>query len=259
MRVGGDGDFQFLQGGILVVAPGAGVGADAEVTVRQRPLGGPLAHGLGEQGDGRHQVQHTAAHAGGSLCNAQRRERLAGTAGHDELAAVLILEAGHHIVERGLLVGAQREWLAAQRQVLRLAFGEVGPVEGSAGEVAKTEHGASRLQFGDGLDGVRPPAIASVNDDSGSEGFPRGGGDEGIQVRLADPRAGRVALALNGAVAAVAFFGHKVDAGVRSVEIHPFRRPLGPEPNLGEALAVDGVQREVGFHQPLEQTPLVGL
>ena len=227
--------------------------------MRQCPLRGPLAHGLGEQGDGRHQVQHPSAHAGGRLRNAQRRERLAGTAGHDELAAVAILEAGHHVVERGLLVGAQRERLTAQRQILRLAFGKIGPVEGPAGEVAKTEHGASGLQFGDGLDGVRPPAIAGVNDDAGGEGFPRRGGDERIQVRLADARAGRVALALNGAVAAVAFFGHQVDARVRAVEIHPFRRPLGPEPNLGEALAVDGVQKEVGFHQSLEQTPLVGL
>ena len=227
--------------------------------MRQRPLRGPFAHGLGEQGDGRHQIQHPAANAGLCFRDAQSGEGLAGTAGHDEFAAVVIREALGHVVERGLLVGAERERLAAQRQILRLAAHEVGPVERSAGEFAKAEHGAGGPHRADGLDGVRPPTVAGIDDDACGEGFPCGGGDEGVQVWLADACAGRMALALDGAMAAVPFFGHQVDAGVRTVEIRARRRPLRPEPNLGEALPVDGILGEVRLHQPLEQTPLVGL
>ena len=47
-RVRGDGDLQFLKRCVLVVAPGAGIGADADVAVRDRLLRRPFAHRLRE-------------------------------------------------------------------------------------------------------------------------------------------------------------------------------------------------------------------
>ena len=169
-RVRGDGDFKLLEGGVLVVAAGPGVGADADVAVDGRALRRPLPHRLGEQGDRRHQVQDPAAGARHGFRDAQRGEGLAGAAGHDELAAIVVPEAGEHVVERGLLVGPQTEGLVAEGEVFRRGAREVGPVERAAREVAEAEHGAGGLQALDGLAGVRPPAVAGVHDDAGGKG-----------------------------------------------------------------------------------------
>ena len=48
-RVGRDRDLQFLQRGVLVVPPGARIGADPDITVRDRPLFRPCPHRLLEQ------------------------------------------------------------------------------------------------------------------------------------------------------------------------------------------------------------------
>ena len=258
-RVRGDGDFELLERGVLVVAPRPGVGADAHVAVGYRALRRPLPHRLGEQGDRRHEVQHPAAGARHGFRDAQRGEGLAGAAGHDELAAIVVPEAGEHVVERGLLVGPQTEGLAAEGEVFRLAVREVGPIERSAGEVAEAEHGAGGLQMLDGPAGVRPPAVAGVHDDAGGERVAGRRGDEGVEMRLRDLRARRVTLALDGATAAPALLGDEVDARIGAVEVRPRGGPLGPEPDVGETLPVERVLEEVRLHQPLEETPLLCL
>ena len=49
-----------------------------------------------------------------------------------------------------------------------------------------------------------------------------------------------------------------VFARLWGVEAGPRTRPLGPQPDVGEAFRVEGVFDEVCLHQPLEETPLLG-
>ena len=258
-RVGGDGDLELLERGVLVVAPGARVRTDADVAVRERLLLGPFAHGLREQRNRRHQIEHPPADAGDLLRDAQRGEGLARPAGHDQLAAVVLREAGGHVVERGALMRAQAIGFAPEGEVFRFAMDEVRPVERAAREIAEAQHGTCRLERCDGLDGVRPPPVAGIDDDAGRERVAGRGGDEGVEVGLRYPGIGGVALALDGAEPALALFGDEIDAGVGGVEAGPRTHPFGPQPDVGEALPVERVLDEVPFHQPLEEAPLTGL
>ena len=92
-RVSGDRNLQLLKRGVLVVAPRPGIRADADIAVRHRTLLRPLPHRLLEQQNRRHQIEHPPANAGHRLGDAERGEGLAGAAGHDELAAVVLDEA----------------------------------------------------------------------------------------------------------------------------------------------------------------------
>ena len=99
-RVGGDRDFKLLKRGVFVGTPGAGVGADADIAVRHRPLLRPFAHRLLEQRDRRHQIEYPAADAGDGFRDAQRCKGLARPARHDQLAATMLLKTVRHVVER---------------------------------------------------------------------------------------------------------------------------------------------------------------
>ena len=74
---------------------------------------------------------------------------------------------------------------------------------------------------------------------------------------LRNPRAGCVALALNGAVAAFALLGDQIDASIGAIESWLYRGPLRPQPDLGEAPLANRVLAEVRLHQPLEEASLV--
>ena len=249
-----------MQRCVLVYAPSGRVGADPDVAVWHRLLGRPFPHRLSEQRDRRHQVQRPAADACDRLRYPERDKGLAGAACHDQLAAVTRLEAFDHIVERGLLMRPQAERLVTIGQVLRFVSPEIGPVERTADQVVEPKHGERVLERRDGPEGIRSPSVAGVHDDAGREGLARRGGDERIELGLRDSRARGVALALNGAVApAVSFLGNQIDPRIGAIEIGTLDCPLGPQPDRGEPLPVDGVLDEVGLHQPFEQAPLVSL
>ena len=220
---------KFLKRGVLVAATGVGIGADADVAVRYRLLRRPFAHRLREQRNRRHQIEHPPADTGDRFGDTQRGEGLARAAGHDELAAVVPLEAVDHVVERGALVRAQAVGFAPEGQVFRLAANEVRPVERAARQIAEAQHGTRRLERRDGLDGVRTPPVAGIDDDAGGEGVASGSGDERVEVGLRYSGAGGVALALDGADAAAALLGHEIDAGVGAAEAGPRTRPFGPQ------------------------------
>ena len=258
-RVRGDRDFKLLKRCVLVVAPCPGVGADADVAGGRRALRRPLPHRLGEQGYRRHQVQDPAADACHGFRDAQCGKGLAGAAGHDELAAIVVPETGGHVVERGLLVAPQTEGFVAEGKVFRYAAHQVGPIERPAGEIAEAQHGAYGLQRFDGLAGVRPPAVAGVHDDAGGERVAGRSGDEGVEVGLRYLRTGRMAFALDGAVAAPALLGNEVDARIGAVEVRSHGGPFGPEPDVGETFPVERVVEEIRLHQPLEEAPFLGL
>ncbi len=167
-------------------------------------------------------------------------------------------EAVDHVVERSALVRAQAVGFAPEGQVFRLAANEVRPVERAARQIAEAQHGTRRLERRDGLDGVRTPPVAGIDDDAGREGVAGRGGDERVEVGLRYLGAGGVALALDGADADAALLGNEIDAGVRAAEAGPRTRLFGPQPDVGESLPVERVLDEVPFHQPFEETPLLG-
>ena len=152
--------------------------------MRDRLLHRPFPHRLLEQRDRRHQIEHPAADTRNGFRDAQCSKGLACSAGHDQLAAIMRLEASGHVVERGLLMRAQAERLVPIRQRLRVVVDQIGPVERPAREIAEADHRAGGLQWGDGLERVRPPSITGIDDDARGEGIARRRRDERIEVRL---------------------------------------------------------------------------
>ena len=73
-------------------------------------------------------------------------------------------------------------------------------------------------------------------------------------MRFRYPCTRRVALALNGAVAACAFLGNEINPYIGAVKTGLLRCPFRPEPDRGETFLVDKVLQEVRLHQPLEET-----
>ena len=68
----------------------------------------------------------------------------------------------------------------------------------------------------------------------------------------------RVTLALDGAVAAGAFFRDQVNAGVGAIEIRVYRRPFLPQPDLGKTVLVERILEKVCLDQPFKEAALVG-
>ena len=107
--VGGDGDIEIVGGDVLgflgdLLVRAHGVGLEWQVLLR---LGGPLLERLREQRDGGNEEEDAglvAVELREALGEAQRSEGLAGAAGHDELAAVVGLEAGDGLRDGLLLV-----------------------------------------------------------------------------------------------------------------------------------------------------------
>ena len=146
-RLGARGyrNLELVQRRVLVVAAGAGVGADADVATGNSALLRPLPHGRLEQRNRWHKVQGAAADSRNALSDPQCRKGLAGPACHDELATVAFVEAPDHVVESRLLVGSKAVRFAPVGQRLRLVLAEVGPVERSSR--ADAEMNESRSGF----------------------------------------------------------------------------------------------------------------
>ena len=256
LRVRGDRDFKLLKRGVFVVSSGACIGADPDIAMRDRPLRRPFPHRLLEQRYRRHQIEHPPPDTRNGFRYAQRCKGLARTARHDQLAAIVIFESAGHVVERGLLMGAQAERLVPKGKVFRFIVDEVGPVERPTSEIAEAKHGACGLQWSNGLDRVRPPSVAGIDHDTGCEGVTGRCGDERIEMKLRNLGARRVALALNGTVTALTLLGDQVDTGIGAIESLLQVRPFGPQPDFGEPFLVEGILDEVRLHQPLEEAPL---
>ena len=256
-RIGGDRNLQFLKRGVLVVVAGASIGTDPDITVRDRPLLRPFTHRLLEQRDRRHQIERPPPDARDRFRDAQRGKGLARATRHDQLAATLRLEAAGHVVERGLLMGAQAERLALYRQRFRCLADQVWPIDRPAGKIAEAEYGAGGGQWCDGLRRGGAPLVAGIDDDACGERFTGRGRDEGIEVRLRYSRARRVALALNGAIAACAFYRDEIDARIAAREPRLPLYPFGPQPDISEPIPVEWVLDEVRLHQPFEKVALL--
>ena len=256
-RIRGDRDFKFLDRCVLVIASGARIGANADIAMRNRLLHRPFPHRLGKQRYRRNEIQHTAPDARDRFRQAQRGKGLARTTGHDQLAAIVIFEAAGNIVERGLLMRPQTVRFMSEGQRFRLVADQIGPVEGRAEQIAEAKHRACRPEREDGLDRVRPPLVAGVDDDPCGERIASRRGDERIEMRFRNLRARRVTLALNGAVAARTLLCDQIDPRVSAIETALMLGPFGPPPDRGETLLVERILGEIRLHQPLEEAPLL--
>nr|VFK13229.1 MAG: hypothetical protein BECKLPF1236A_GA0070988_100844 [Candidatus Kentron sp. LPFa]VFK24465.1 MAG: hypothetical protein BECKLPF1236C_GA0070990_1001316 [Candidatus Kentron sp. LPFa] len=83
------------------------IGADREAVERGLALLGPFGEGLGEEGEAQHQEEHPLAGTRHGLGDIEGGEGLAGAAGHSELAAVGLAQAGGDVLEGVFLVGTK--------------------------------------------------------------------------------------------------------------------------------------------------------
>ncbi len=76
----------------------ARIGADGEGAQRPSGFDGPLFQGLLQKGNRRNKEEHRAVFRCEAFGDFQRGERLAGSACHDELAAIMGAESGDDVV-----------------------------------------------------------------------------------------------------------------------------------------------------------------
>ena len=170
----------------------------------------------------------------------------------------MLPEAARDIIECGLLVRLQSVELLAIGKIFRFSLDQIRPVERPAGETAEPKHLALRFQALDRLICIRSPRIPGVYKKAPCEWFPCGSGNERIKMFLGNVRVGCITLALDGAVATVAFLGYQVDPDVHAIEIDPLRRPFRPKPDIAKTIPVERILDEVCFHQSLEKAALLG-
>ena len=254
----GQGVGVFL-GGVVAFGAlvGLGVGADADGVEGIGGVVAPGHEGLVEQGDGGDEEEDEAFAAGLLLDQAQGGEGLAGAAGHDELATVVLDVVGGGGREGLLLVVAEGlggDGGAGGETRERLPIG----VEGLEAREGHHLHG-------DGAVGKRPfgvvaPGIGGGEDKAVGEGalgafegkvFAERG-QEGVDVGLGDDVAVFVALGLDAIERAVDVLGHQVNARVLA------KVELRPKPDAGELRLVERQAREQTFHQMLETLPQRG-
>ena len=258
-QIGRDRNLQFLEGGVLVSPTGTGIRADADIAMGYSALLRPLAHRLLEQRNRRDQVQDLSSRTGHGLGKAQRSKGLPGTAGHHELAAVMIRETPKDILERVLLMRAQGKAFAAPRQTLGAVRKKVRPIDRPISEVPEPEDLTRGLQALNGLLRVPTPLIASINHDSPRKRITRRRRNERVEVILRDTGTRGIELALDGAASAEGVFSDEIDSSVRTVEAWRESRPLRPKRDGRELVGIEGILTKIALHKALEESALLNL
>ncbi len=262
--VGGGGVAQLVDEGLddVLVAlaalfPDLGVGADGEAVQGDGALLGPLGEGLGEEVERGDEEENEPVGAGDLLGDLEAGEGLAGAAGHDELAAVGLLEAEEDLGLGALLMGAQGLFGLQCGGGSGLAGLELGPVDLGVLEVVEVDLADGRLLVGEGGLGVVAPVVGGGDDEAAGEAGFAGGGEEAVDVGFPHAVVGRVAFALDGVVfPGAAGAGDEVDAGVLGGDAElggaDLLGPIGEEPDLGVEVGVAGLVAEVGADEFLE-------
>ena len=124
----------------------------------------PLLQRLGQQRNGGHQEQHQAVGRRFLLHDLERGEGLTRAAGHDQLAALVGLEAFGHGLQRRLLV-LEGLLLGAQHHLVRLGQGELGPIHGAVFQVRHPQAGARDLLGLQRVFGVLAPLVGGGHDE----------------------------------------------------------------------------------------------
>lgn len=269
LAVRGDGHLEVVRGDVFCLAAGLVVGADGEALQVEAGLRGPLAQRLGEQRDGGDEEQHAGATAvllRHLLGEAQRGERLAGAAGHDEFAAVVAVEPGHDAVDRLLLVRARLERLAPGEAHLHLGAGEDHvPVHRRLSDLAVADAAGRDLLVLQRLLRVLRPLVGGGDDVAVDEVFHlrfrlervAGRLEERVDVLLLNASGRLVELRLDGdPFAVVTLTRNEVDAGVGLAAVVA---PLVPALYLVELGGEYRVCLEEVDHQLLKRDPVLAL
>ena len=240
------------------------IGADAHRAQGLLCVEAPLAQRLPQQGDARHEEKH-GAHLE-RFGYAEAGVGLARAAGHDELAAVVVLKVGFGFVDgqclmfEGLLVRC--DGLLPGESTVK-GF----PIYGQLREFGQMQNL--------GLDGLASEALGSGGGEAVVGGVDpqtevemmlrslvvderaRRGGEESVHIRLVYLGVGTVAFTLHRPVATADGAAHEVDARVEERDAGAVRK-VGPQPHLLQLVAVGWYGAEHGLHQAFEATPLVG-
>ncbi|CKM69207.1 Uncharacterised protein [Mycobacterium tuberculosis] len=257
-RVGGDRDRHIVDVVVLGRARHLGVRAHRERPHIQLTLCGPLPQRLAQQRNRGHQQQNPRAAAvvgGDALGDLERGERLAGAAGHDQLAAIVAhREPAEHRVDRLLLVRPQLVAFGRGQVHLQVAGrpGDV-PVDRRFGDLGHADALHRDQLIGQRVLGIAAPPIRRGDDHPVGEARLARRGEKRVDVPLGQCVRRLVELALDrGVVAGVTFAGDQVDSGVGPA---PPLRPVDPPPHHVVLLGHRRVQLEIAHHQLLELGP----
>ena len=229
----------------------------------------PLLQRLRQQRNGRHKKEHPGPAAivfGDLLRQTQRRERLAGAARHDELAAIMRGETLDGLVNRLLLMRPGRKSLAPGQIDLNLRTRERDiPVDGGLGDLRHTDAVRRNQLVRQRLFRRRRPQVGRGNDGALREMLPAvlglegatGGLEEGIEVSLANPRRRLEELALDRRPLAVLDASrHQVDARVGLAAVVA---PILPAHDLVELALHHRIGAVEIHHQLLEGDAVLAL
>ena len=128
-----DGNFQVIDRNVFGFLGYLRIRTHREGAHIEAPLRRPFLQRLRKQRDRRNQEQDARLASpifGHALCEAQRSKRLAGTASHDELAAVMRLKSLDGPVDSRLLVRARLEGLALREVDLNVFILHLGAWKG---------------------------------------------------------------------------------------------------------------------------------
>lgn len=158
--------------------------------------------------------QYSAACARVLLGDAEAGEGFAGTAGHDEFATVMFLEACEGFLDGFPLVWEQL-FAGLGVHLAGLADAEAAPVDAAVIQVLDTDAGHGDLLVEQSVFSVARPFIGCADDYAAPEWFFAAGREEAVEVFF-DQGAVRVEeFALHGDdVAGVTFLQDEVDAGI---------------------------------------------
>ena len=217
--------------------------------MRESPVEGPDSHRLRHQSNRRHQVQHAPAPAHLLLGRPQSDKRLACAAWHVDLATIVRVEALGNRFERLDLVAAGLSSLAELDRAGILEA--LRPPHRPAVELVAAENLAA---LGGLLDlAPRLTRESACRDQKAAcERLLAGLGQKTVDVFAGHRGARLVQLALDGAHSAIDLLSHEIHAGVAAVPESAPLRPVGPQPNSLEAVAVLRVALKSGAHHTLE-------
>ena len=210
----------------------------------------PLAPSLRHQSDGGRGEKYPPVVRHDALGQPQRRERLAGSTRHHQLATRIALR------DQAIVGGVNGPLLKRLRLALFRRLAQLTDFE--VEELQKVDAGNSRLAPGNRPLRSRVP-LTGGDDPTQPERRTRGFVQEAIHLPLADHRVFGVALALDGDHRAVRLNRDEIDAVVASIETReplPLR-PVAPRPHVRH------VELRVVAHgrheQMLEPSPLLRL
>ena len=242
----------------LLLATHLGIGTHRISMERTLNLVRELRNGLRHERQGRHHEEHTRVAAillGKLLGQANRGEGLAGTAGHNQLTAVVLLQTFQSPCNGDVLVRAELLMrLVTDLLLARVIQGIGRPVDIGITESLQAHALHGKALFLQHLLRVLRPLIGRGHDNAVRKRLTTRSRNEGIDMFLSNRAVLIVELALNGGHAAVNVLGHQVDANIAEVLA---AIPVLPQVHLLIQAALDAVLSQELLGQTLQAVTLI--